>query len=226
MILAKLFLLFIIYSFIGWVIEMIYCYCRSKKIVNRGFLIGPICPIYGFGAILIYLLLKNFDSDLITIFLKTMLICGVLEYITSFILEIIFKTKWWDYSDRKFNINGRICLETLIPFGILGIIFIKLINPFFMNLVSNINKPFIIFFSSILFLTIIVDLLLSLAILFNIKNTINKISKNKNRTLKFTKKVMKALNKKSIFHKRIIKAFPNLTKTIRKLRRKIKNKVN
>ena len=108
--------LFFIYSFLGWVMESILETVRKKRFVNRGFLIGPYCPIYGAGVLLITILLAKYNDDIWITFLMSLLICGTLEYATSYIMEKIFKARWWDYSYRKFNINGRICLETLIPF--------------------------------------------------------------------------------------------------------------
>ena len=114
------FLLFIIYSIIGWILEIIFAFINLKKFVNRGFLIGPYCPIYGAGCLLLTILLSKYAEDTIVLFALSIIICSILEYLTSWIMEKIFKLRWWDYSDMKFNINGRICLETMIPFGIIG----------------------------------------------------------------------------------------------------------
>ena len=94
----------------------------DKKFVNRGFLLGPCCPIYGCGCILLNLLLHNYTNNILVLFILTMFTCSLLEYITSFLMEKIFKLRWWDYSQMKFNINGRICLETMTPFSILGVL--------------------------------------------------------------------------------------------------------
>lgn len=113
---CRYFLYFIIYSFIGWLIEVVCKSIEYKRFVNRGFLIVPICPIYGYGVLFIILLIGKDTSDILGVFLKSVLICSVLEYFTSYFMEKLFKVRWWDYSKRKFNINGRICLETMIPF--------------------------------------------------------------------------------------------------------------
>ena len=109
-------MLFFIYSILGWIMEVINGFIKTKKVVNRGFLIGPYCPIYGTGVILITILLKKYMEDRIITFIMSMLICGILEYFTSYFMEKFFNARWCDYSNRKMNINGRICLETLIPF--------------------------------------------------------------------------------------------------------------
>ena len=125
-IIYKYFLYFIIYSFIGWLMEVICKLFEYKRFINRGFLIGPICPIYGFGVLFIILLIGNDRNDILSVFLKAILICSVLEYLTSYFMEKLFKARWWDYSDKKFNIAGRICLENALSFGIgaLAVIYI------------------------------------------------------------------------------------------------------
>ena len=104
----KYILLFMIYSFLGWLMEVITVSVEAKKVVNRGFLIGPYCPIYGIGAVLITLVLSRYKYDPLVLFVMTMVSCGVLEYLTSWAMEVIFKARWWDYSHEKFNLDGRI----------------------------------------------------------------------------------------------------------------------
>ena len=128
------FLLFFTYSVLGWIMEVTKTLIDKKKFVNRGFLIGPYCPIYGYGVILLTILLKKYQSDIPATFIFSILICGTLEYFTSYFMEKIFHARWWDYSKRKFNINGRICLETLLPFGIMGCLILYIVNPAFLNI--------------------------------------------------------------------------------------------
>lgn len=111
--------------------EVICKLVEQKKFINCGFLIGPICPIYGYGVLGIVLLIGKNRMDLLSVFLKSILVCSILEYFTSYFMGKLFKARWWDYSRRKFNVNGRICLEMMIPFGILGcfVIYINLIMP-------------------------------------------------------------------------------------------------
>ena len=131
------FLLFLIYSFVGWVLEVIYTLFTDKKLTNRGFFIGPYCFIYGVGALLIVIFLSKFQQHPFALFILAVVICSILEYCTSYVMEKIFKIRWWDYSNNKFNINGRICLETIIPFGVIACLLVYVINPF---LVLNLNK--------------------------------------------------------------------------------------
>lgn len=110
------YLLFFIYSVIGWIIEVTNIFITKKKFINRGFLIGPYCPIYGFGGILMTILLEKYYENIILTFIFSIFICAMLEYFTSYLLEKIFNARWWNYSNRKFNINGRICFGNLIIF--------------------------------------------------------------------------------------------------------------
>ena len=134
----RLFLLFLIYSFIGWVCESTYCSIFEHKFVNRGFLTGPICPVYGFGALAVIGLLMPLRDNLPLLFVAGTIITTVLEYITAFLLEKLFHMKWWDYSRYKFNLHGRVCLLNSIEFGILSVIAVKLLHPAIKGLVDNI----------------------------------------------------------------------------------------
>ena len=136
----NLFLLFMIYSIIGWIVEIVHSYFYTKKIANRGFLIGPYCPIYGLGTVFMTAISATTSNDLFGIFAKSMIVCALLEYTTSYIMEKMFKKRWWDYSNRKYNLNGRICLENLVLFGISGCILVKFTNPFFTGIIDNLPE--------------------------------------------------------------------------------------
>ena len=96
MTLEHYFILFIIYSFLGWIAEVINSFIIDRRFVNRGFLIGPYCPIYGIGAFIITIFLTRYKYDLLVFFVMTMFVCCVLEYFTSYLMEKIFKTRWWN----------------------------------------------------------------------------------------------------------------------------------
>ena len=136
----KYVLLFFTYSILGWIMEVILSIIQRKKLINRGFLIGPYCPIYGIGVILITIFLAKYKEDRIITFVMSILICGTLEYFTSYFMEKIFHARWWDYSNKKMNINGRICLETLIPFGILAYGIIYFANPIILGVIELIPE--------------------------------------------------------------------------------------
>lgn len=214
MIISKYFLLFVFYSFLGWLMEVTQGYVRHKKFVNRGFLIGPYCPIYGYGAISMTLLLKGYANDPIVLFVMAIVICSILEYTTSFVMEKLFKIRWWDYSNRKFNINGRICLETMIPFGILGCLMIYFVNPFMFAIIDMIPSNLINIIAVILFIIYLVDNAVSITIISNLKDITLDVKGDS--TEKVTKEVSKrVLAGQQTLYKRIVKAFSSF-KVVRK----------
>ena len=202
---CKYFLLFIFYSFLGWILEMVVCTVFDKKVVNRGFLIGPYCPIYGSGCLLILSLLHKYQDDPFTLFIMAILVCSLLEYFTSYIMEKLFKARWWDYSNSKFNINGRICLESLILFGVLGLLLFYVANPFFSNVIDKFNNNLLFVMSFILLLIFIVDCIISLKVISGFKNVVNSIKKDNTEEITF--KVKEMLIKKNWLYKRLVSAF-------------------
>lgn len=202
------FILFMFYAFFGWCIEIIYTFIKDKNVVNRGFLMGPYCPIYGWGCILIILLLNRYLKDPIVLFIMSMVICSVLEYVTSFVMEKLFKARWWDYSDRKFNINGRICLETLVPFGLLGCLLMYVINPFISGLILKIPSNILNVIAIILLIIFLFDNIISYSIITKIHISTKDIVMDN--TEEITKKVKEYVCKNSWFGKRLMKSFPNL----------------
>ena len=219
---AFYFLLYIIYSMIGWLLEVVWTFITDKKLVNRGFLIGPYCPIYGTGCILMILLLQKYSDDILVLFIMSMLICSILEYATSYFMEKIFKARWWDYSNRKFNINGRICLETLIPFGILGCVLIYALNPFVSKLIKAIPSNILIIISGIVFIAFLIDNIVSFKVISKIKVSSQKLIEDN--TEEITKKVREYISKYSKSGKRLMQSFPNIK--ILKERFKVKRKNN
>ena len=203
----KYFLYFIIYSFIGWLMEVVLKSKDEHKFVNRGFLIGPICPIYGFGVLLIILLVGNSKSDLLAVFLKSILVCSVLEYFTSYFMEKLFHARWWDYSKNKYNINGRICLETMLPFGILSTIVIYVVRPLVIKFVSLFSNTLLIILTILFGILFILDNIVSFNVMFNIKKEFHKIKKDNTDYIKG--KVSKWLEENTYLYKRIRYAFPN-----------------
>ena len=202
------FLLFMTYAFFGWLIEVICKLIQEKRFINRGFLIGPYCPIYGWGAVLITLLLKRYLSDPIVLFFMSTIICSIIEYLTSYILEKRYHARWWDYSNKKYNINGRVCLETLIPFGILGVIISYFTNPLFFSWYSSFSSTALHIISTLLLIVFIIDNIISSNIVSAIKT--EGIKATKDNTEEITQFVKQKLREKSILHRRLINAFPNL----------------
>lgn len=135
---------FFICSFIGWLLEVAYAFSVYGTFVDRGFLRGPICPIYGYGAVIMVLITdwikKKKITNLLIIFAIVAVIATVLEYIASYFLELVFNLRWWDYTGYFLNINGRVCLIFSIFFGIAGVIFIKNIYPIMQKTFDKIRK--------------------------------------------------------------------------------------
>lgn len=215
------FLLFMIYSILGWCLEVICKAFEYKKFINRGFLIGPYCPIYGWGAILITFLLYRYSYDALVLFVMTTIVCGILEYLTSFFMEKLFKARWWDYSHKKYNINGRVCLDNILAFGILGLLMMFVINPFIVKMLGYVNVKILNIISLVLFIVFIVDLVVSLKIISSFKNVAKSIHKDS--TEEITKKVKEILSKRGKLYKRLVSAFE--FEASEKLVKDIKNKV-
>lgn len=117
------------YSILGWIVEVIYCAVTLGVVTNRGFLAGPYCPIYGFGGLGMVLLLRPVADNPALVFLGTMLVASALELVTGWAMEKLFRQRWWDYSDRPFNIGGYICLQFSLMWGLVGLILIDVLHP-------------------------------------------------------------------------------------------------
>ena len=153
---------FVIYSFLGWVLESVVRTICEKKIINTGFLIGPFCPIYGFGAIIMVLFLDNFKNNIIILFLISFIVLSIWEYIVGVLLEKLFKTKYWDYSKLKFNIQGRVCLKNSLYWGILGVLLIYIIQPVINNFTDMIPHDILVYVDVILMIAILVDTVITI----------------------------------------------------------------
>ena len=195
------FMLFIIYAFLGWVMECTLGLIQNHKFVNRGFLIGPYCPIYGVGVVSVILLLSRFSNNIPVLFILSTILCGALEYFTGYIMEKIFHARWWDYSDSKFNINGRICLDTLIPFGIICVLVICYLNPWIFSKLYNIPKNMLKISSIFLMLIYIVDTCISFKIILNFKNVTKQAKDNTEEITKKVKETTEMAIKKLLFEK-------------------------
>lgn len=136
----SLILIFFVFSFIGWLWEVLFHLIGDGVFVNRGMMYGPWLPIYGGGSILILVLLKKYRTRPILEFFLIIILCGIVEYFSSYLLEVIYHQKWWDYSEYLLNINGRVCASGLILFGIGGMLAIYYAAPYLDNLISKINS--------------------------------------------------------------------------------------
>lgn len=213
--LTTLFLTFIIYSFLGYVLEIIVCSIDYKKLVNRGFFFGPYCPIYGLGAILILLSLYKYKSDPVLVFGCGVLITSIIEYYTSYILEKIFHNKWWDYSHRKDSINGRICIGNMVGFGIGSLLIIYVTQPLIVSLFAKFSMFTLNIVALIIFIIFMADGIYSTVIAYALRNRMIVAEELKAEKIKMLPTLLekKFKNKVDRFHIkkiRYFKVFPNL----------------
>jgi len=210
----NIFYSFILYSFLGWVIETTFVSINRKQFVNMGFLDGPFSPIYGSGALAIILLVFPFHYNFFLFFTMSIVIASIIEYITSLFFEKFFNITWWDYSDKPFNIQGRICLEYSFYWGILSALVLTFIHPRiipFINFLSDYIGLIGIIIFAIYF---IIDATDTLKNLLRLKKTISqKISR-------------RIISNKKIY--RLINSFPDFKSKINndfviKLKTKIKS---
>ena len=132
--------IFFIYAFLGWCTEVGYAALVTGKFVNRGFLNGPVCPIYGFGVVIVLACLTPLANNLPVLFLGSVVLTSVLEWLTGFVLEKLFHQRWWDYSDEPFNLGGYICLRFSIAWGLACMFVVKLLHPTVLLLIRIIPK--------------------------------------------------------------------------------------
>ena len=212
-------LIFYLSSFIGYIIEVLWCFLASKRFVNRGFLCGPVIPIYGFGALLILFCLLRYYEDPVVIFVFGVIITSALEYFVSFLLEKIFHNKWWDYSNKKYNINGRICLQNSLAFGVLSLIIIYVVTPGYYFLFSLFDFKVWMILAIIFTVIFVLDVIYSVIIAYNLRNRIIIVEELKNEKIAlipviFEKRLRESIEVFKAFPSRLLKAFPNLNNNV------------
>lgn len=168
----KIVLYFFIYAFLGWVLETVFCLVTQAKFMKRGFLYGPLCPMYGFAAVIMIQFLKNIRTNSLGKFCICMVAFTVFEYVVAVVLESLFGLRWWDYSNEVLNFQGRVSLPYSIAWGIIGVIFIEKIHPFIKDKIEKITlfiskkRALIILYTMILI--IMIDFILSILKYINI----------------------------------------------------------
>ena len=224
------FLLFFVSAVLGWCMEVTCKLFSQHRFINRGFLIGPYCPIYGVGAAAMAASLSRYADSPVLLFVMAMLICGVLEYLTSYVMEKLFHARWWDYSQKKFNIHGRVCANTLIPFGVLGLAVIYIIKPFLFGQFEKIPQPWLHGICLGLMTLMAADAAVSTSVLGKIRHTAELSGGDNTETL--THAVREKL-KKGVFVRRTFRAFPyvqiynhNVLKRIRAKEQAMRGQIN
>ncbi|MGM9878486.1 MAG: putative ABC transporter permease [Bacilli bacterium] len=159
---CKYLLIFFISAFIGYIYEVIFYFLFDHELVNRGFLYGPYLPVYGFGAIILIILLKRFKKNPLVVFLLSMFITGVVEYFTGFLMWEIYHKMWWDYSGLFLNIDGYVCLRSVLTFGIGGLLLVYLVEPLVCKFISKIKAKKVYKTSCFLLFVILIDFVLTI----------------------------------------------------------------
>ena len=169
---------FFIYAFIGWVVEVSYHTVTIGKFINRGFLSGPYCPIYGFGAIsVIYFLTDIAEKNKLVLFIGSIAIATAIEFVAGFLLEKIFHERWWDYSDRKLNIGGYVCLEFSVIWGLFCFLLYEAVHPLVKNLVGLIPLGMLKYLDLGLIIIMTIDLIATINTLVGINKKLKVLDK-------------------------------------------------
>lgn len=155
--------IFIIYAFIGWCTEVAYAALNTGKFVNRGFLNGPYCPIYGCGVVVVVACLTPLKDNIIVLFIGSFLLTTIIEFFTGLVLEKIFHNKWWDYSDLPFNIKGYICLKFSIYWGIACTFVMKIVHPIIYKFITLIPFVLGVVLVTVIMIVFVVDICLTVA---------------------------------------------------------------
>lgn len=170
-------LYFFFYSAVGWLAESIYCSIGEKKIINRGFLVGPMCPIYGTGTLVMAVLLYNpFKDKPLLVFLLGMILCDIVEYFTSVIMEKLFNARWWDYTHELLNLQGRICFKHTLYWGVGSLLFVRFVHPRIIALFAGIPENYITPIVTAILVIFVIDVIYSAIRAVGIKKLKNKIS--------------------------------------------------
>lgn len=204
-------LLFFAYAFVGWCIEVTLKYFEFHRFINRGFLTGPWLPIYGTGAVLITLAtdgLAPLDKSVGTTFLVSFLLCGTVEYLTSYVMEKRFHARWWDYSRKPMNLHGRVWIGNLILFGLGGVLIAKLLNPLLlipMERMSLLSREILAGGLGAVFLA---DYVMSHFVLKLVKTGVD--SSQADNTEDISREVRQLLTNRSYFYSRFADAYPEV----------------
>ena len=209
--LINLILLFFAYAFIGWCVEVTLKYFQFHRFINRGFLTGPWLPIYGSGAALITVVIKGLaplEFSVGTTFAVSFLLCGFLEYMTSYVLEKRFHARWWDYSQKPMNLQGRVWIGNLVLFGLGGVVIVDLINPLLLRLSEHMSFPLREIIAISLSVVFIADYVMSHFVLKLVKTSVELSEADDTEAI--SKEVRLLLSDRSVFHRRFAEAYPEV----------------
>jgi len=172
---VDLFWRFLACSFLGWLLESSAFSIEQHKFVNRGFLAGPLCPIYGFGGVLMLSVLGLVENSWILVFLIGVILTTVLEYATSWGLELIFHARWWDYSNQPFNLQGRITLLHSMFWGLLSLILVYGLNPLLTDILAQVPAAVRLWTAAVVAVLIIIDLIVTVLGLIDLNHQLARL---------------------------------------------------
>ena len=204
-------LLFFVFSVLGWCMEVFLKYIQYHHFINRGFLIGPYCPIYGSGIVFITVMvsiLSGMESSVGTTFSISFIGCGILEYAVIYYLEKKFHARWWDYSTKPMNLHGRIWIGNLFLFGIGGTLVIEVINPIMYSLFDRIPERSLYALSSLIVFVMSADYLTSHFVMKFVKSSVE--NSEADNTESISKEIKLLMSNKSILYRRIADAYPDV----------------
>ena len=208
---VQLVLMFFFYSFLGWCIEVVLKFIQLHRFVNRGFYSGPICPIYGSGAVLITLAvqwLSPLESAVGTTFAISFLLCGALEYFTSYVMEKRFHARWWDYSQKPMNLHGRVWIGNLVLFGLGGVAVVHLMNPFLLAFLAGFSMAAQEIAAGVLLALFAADYVLTHFMMKLIKTGVE--SSEADSTEALNKEIRLLLSDRNVFYRRFADAYPDV----------------
>ena len=206
-----LILMFFFYSFLGWCMEVVLKYIQLHRFVNRGFYSGPVCPIYGSGAVLITLavrLLSPFESAVGTTFAVSFALCGTLEYLTSYIMEKRFHARWWDYSHKPMNLHGRVWIGNLVLFGLGGVGVVHLMNPVLLAFLTGLPAMAEEIAVGVLLALFAADYVLTHFMMKLVKTGVE--SSEADSTEALNQEIRLLLSNRNVFYRRFADAYPDV----------------
>ena len=214
MLICKLILVLFLYSCLGWFIEVSLKYIQYHRFINRGYLIGPYCPIYGCGVVAMTILVEEVigqSGSFGDVFLAGMIVCGTLEYFVSWAMEKLFHARWWDYSQKPMNLHGRIWIGNIVLFGCGSVIIIRLVNPIIFSWLDTWKDRSIVFSAVMVVLLLVTDNIISGKMMNIVRHEIDSVdADNPDNTEEISKKIRELLFEKNILIRRINSAYPHL----------------
>lgn len=209
---------FFLFAVAGWCMEVTLKFIQFHRFINRGFLIGPYCPIYGWGAVIVTLSVGGLfgqECSYAEVFLAGLVICGALEYFTSWYMEKMFHARWWDYSQKPMNLHGRIWMGNLLLFGAGSVIIVKWVDPVLFGWLDSWSALALEITAACIILLLIADNIVSHVLMGSVKKTID--GQTGDSTEEISTKVRQLLTEKGALLRRIRDAYPNAVARSRRL---------